>query len=298
MVAENSQSTEAVKTFPVTRLRDGVLTELNDTLVVEEPLEIRLGSERFTVTMRTPGHDLELTRGLLLTEGVIQSETDIGQIRYCDSGEAADAATSNIVTVQLKTPPGSQRLWQRTLMAGTSCGLCGKAAIEAVGMGACRIPAGLGQVTHEMLLQLPHTLRQRQPLFGQTGGLHAVGLFDYSGNCRCVFEDIGRHNATDKAIGFGVEQGWLPWQGDTPLILLVSGRASFEITQKALMARIPIVCSVSAVSTLAVELAVANGMTLIGFLRETGLTIYAGDERVTHESLIPRAQSPAHRRRG
>jgi len=141
-------------------------------------------------------------------------------------------------------------------------------------------------LSRDTLLTLPHTLRRHQTLFRKTGGLHAVGLFDGMGDCRCVFEDIGRHNATDKAIGYGVEHGWLPWTGDTPLILLVSGRASFEITQKALMARIPVVCSVSAASTLAVELAQANGQTLIGFLRDTGMTVYAGGERL---SLAPDA---------
>jgi len=277
-----SNPTDALKNFPVTRLRGGTLTSLEDTLVVEEPLEIRLGNERFTVTMRTPGHDFELTRGLLLTEGIIQGEQDIGQIRCCDVGEAADTEVANIVTVQLRTPAPADRLWQRTLMAGTSCGLCGKAAIEAVGMGCQPLPTGAAaSVTREVLLQLPHILRQRQTLFQQTGGLHAVGLFEPDGTCRCVFEDIGRHNATDKAIGFGVQQGWLPWSDDaSPLILLVSGRASFEITQKALMARIPIVCSVSAASSLAVELATANNMTLIGFLRDTGMTVYAGGERL------------------
>ena len=282
MLPENTQLAGAVKILPVARLRDGHLTEIDDTLVVEEPLEIRLGMERFTVTMRTPGDDFALTRGLLLTEGVINSESDIGQIRYCDTGEAADTDIPNIVTVQLKTPPLSEKLWQRTLMAGTSCGLCGKAALEAVGMQTCPLPPPTMPVlSRATLLSLPHTLRRHQALFKQTGGLHAVGLFDCAGECRCVFEDIGRHNATDKAIGYGVEQGWLPWSGDAPLVLLVSGRASFEITQKALMARIPVVCSVSAASTLAVELAQANNQTLVGFLRDTGMTIYAGGDRLS-----------------
>ena len=276
-----SSQAATIKTRPVTRLRDGQLISVNDTLVVEEPLEIRLGSERFTVTMRTPGADFELTRGLLLTEGVIESEADIGQIRYCDTGEAAEAP--NIVTVRLTKQPSAERLWQRTLMAGTSCGLCGKAALEAVAMQTCPLPLPVpGSLNPSILLGLPHTLRRRQALFQVTGGLHAVGLFTASGKCLCVYEDIGRHNATDKAIGFGVHHGWLPWTADEPLILLVSGRASFEITQKALMARIPVVCSVSAASTLAAELAEANNQTLVGFLRDTGMTIYAGDERITH----------------
>jgi len=274
----------AAKTRRVTRLRDGQWTDKDDTLVVEEPLEIRLGSERFTVTMRTPGDDFALTRGLLLTEGVIASNADIGQIRYCDTGEAAEAEIPNIVTVRLNKVPAAERLWQRTLMAGTSCGLCGKAALDAVAMQTCPLPLPTSGSLHpETLLELPHTLRRRQQQFQTTGGLHAVGLFTASGECLCVYEDIGRHNATDKAIGCGVEQGWLPWANPEPLILLVSGRASFEITQKALMARIPAVCSVSAASTLAAELAELNNQTLIGFLRDTGMTVYAGRERIgTH----------------
>jgi len=272
---------ESVKHFPVSRLREGKIDALEDALVVEEPLEIRLGSERFTVTMRTPGHDFELVRGLLLTEGVIRAESDIGQIRYCDTGEAANTEIANIVTVQLRTSPNSSRLWQRTLMTGTSCGLCGKAAIEAVGMESHPLPmSGAARFSRETLLQMLHTLRKAQTLFQQTGGLHAVGLFDTASRCWCVFEDIGRHNATDKAIGCGVAQGWLPWRETEPLALLVSGRASFEITQKALMARIPVVCSVSAASSLAVELAASNNMTLVGFLRDTGMTIYTGGERI------------------
>ena len=272
--------TDAIKRRPVTRLRDGTFTELDDSLVVEEPLEIRVNNERFTVTMRTPGDDFALARGLLLTEGVIESGDDIGEIRYCDTGEAAEAEADNIVTVRLRKPPAASRLWQRTLMAGTSCGLCGKAALDAVATQVCGT-LNTAPVPTETLLEMPHALRRRQDLFKHTGGLHAVGLFTGTGECLIACEDIGRHNATDKAIGHGVEAGWLPWRSETePLVLLVSGRASFEITQKALMARIPIVCAVSAASSLAAELAAGHGQTLVGFLRDTGLTIYAGQERV------------------
>ncbi len=279
-----SSPAAATKQRTVTRLRSGEWSEKDDRLVVEEPLEIRLGSERFTVTMRTPGDDFALTRGLLLTEGLISSNADIGQIRYCDTGEAAEADIPNIVTVRLNTLPAAERLWQRTLMAGTSCGLCGKAALDAVAMQTEPLPSpSSASLSQETLLELPHTLRRRQEQFQSTGGLHAVGLFTASGECLCVYEDIGRHNATDKAIGYGVEQGWLPWTDPEPLILLVSGRASFEITQKALMARIPVVCSISAASSLAADLAELNNQTLIGFLRDTGMTVYAGMERIgTH----------------
>lgn len=270
---------EAVRSRHVTQLRDGVFQDTDDALVVEEPLEIRVGAERLTVTMRTPGHDFELVRGLLLTEGVIRSEADIGRIRYCDTGDRGEGET-NIVTVHLRggTPP--ERRWQRTLLAGTSCGLCGKAAIEALGQEVHPLPPS-GAFSRAALLEMPRAMRRRQTLFAQTGGLHAVGLFSADGECLCVFEDIGRHNATDKAIGWGVAQGRLPWASETePLALLVSGRASFEITQKALVARIPVVCAVSAASSLAAELAEANNQTLVGFLRGERMTVYAGGDRL------------------
>ncbi len=272
-------SDDALQVRRVARRRGGEQSVVDDTLVVEEPLEIRVNDAPFTVTMRTPGQDYELARGLLLTEGLIASEADIAQIRHCDTGEAADTDIPNIVTVRLTRPPAAGKFWQRTLMAGTSCGLCGKAALEAVAMQTRPLPPSR-PVTAETLLDLPHALRRRQPLFDRTGGLHAVGLFTGDGECLCVCEDIGRHNATDKAIGHGVAAGWLPWRSDDPLILLVSGRASFEITQKALMARIPVVCAVSAASSLAAELAEANNQTLVGFLRDTGFTVYAGQNNV------------------
>ena len=175
---------------------------------MEEPLEIRVGDEQFSVTMRTPGHDFELVRGLLLTEGLIHSETDIGRIRYCDTGDLGEGET-NIVTVHLQNALVSQRRWQRTLMSGSSCGLCGKAAIEAVAQDVRPLTDG-GGFTQAALLEMPHTLRRRQALFARTGGLHAVGIFAANGDCLCAFEDIGRHNATDKAIGFGVKRGLAP----------------------------------------------------------------------------------------
>ena len=276
--------TEALQRRRVTRLRAGAIQDVDDTLVVEEPLEIRVGDEQFSVTMRTPGHDFDLVRGLLLTEGLIRSEADIGRIRYCDTGGVSE--DDNIVTVHLQNALTLQRRWQRTLMSGSSCGLCGKAAIEAVAQDVRPLPGSSG-FTQAALLEMPHTLRRRQDLFARTGGLHAVGIFDADGECLCAFEDIGRHNATDKAIGFGVREGWLPWASDGPLALVVSGRASFEITQKALLARIPVVCAVSAASALAADLAEAHNQTLIGFLRDTGMTIYTGMERVRLRPSLP-----------
>ncbi len=275
---------------PVTRLRGGRFQALPDTLVAEEPLEVRVGDEQFTVTMRTPGADFDLVRGLLLTEGLIAANTDIGRLRYCDTGEPG-ISDSNIVNVSLARAPLSTRRWQRTLLASASCGLCGQAAIDALRLEVAPVP-DTRALPADVLLSLPALLRKHQPLFTQTGGLHAVGLFSAEGECLCVFEDIGRHNATDKAIGFGVAQSWLPWANpNEPLILLVSGRASFEITQKALVARIPLVCAVSAASTLAADLADANNQTLIGFLRDANMTIYTHPERIAG-AASPNAFAP------
>jgi FdhD protein len=271
----------ATKQRQVTRLHKAALAEVDDCLIVEEPLEIRIDGRRYTATMRTPGHDLELARGLLFTEGVIQANDDIEEMTLSTRCREQSIDLMNIVDVVLHdSSEVSPHLWERSLISNSSCGLCGKASIEA-------ITTKVSPLLHhrpfkrETLLRLPHLMRDRQSLFQQTGGLHACGIFDRNGRCLALFEDIGRHNATDKAIGFGLEQGWLPWNTrDEPLALLVSGRGSFEITQKALMARIPVVCSVSAASTLAVELAEANNQTLIGFLREAGMTIYCGASRV------------------
>jgi len=262
----------------VTRYRGGFAEEVADTLVVEEPLEIRVNNERFSVTMRTPGDDFSLIRGLLLTEGVIASNADIGRMRYCEATDS-DIGEENIVNVHVSPGCATERRWQRQLMSGTSCGLCGKEAIEAVSTGVAPLPQG-ATFPRAVLQTLPDKLRQQQALFSATGGLHAAGIFTASGECLVVCEDIGRHNATDKAIGHGVAEGWLPWGKDEGLALLISGRASFEIVQKALMARIPIVCAVSASSALAADLAEANGQTLIGFLRDKAMTIYAGKERI------------------
>ena len=277
---QRADGSQSVAARPVQRLRDGVFADADDCLVVEEPLEIRVGDRSFTVTMRTPGSDFELTRGLLFTEGVIRSNDDICQIRYCDAGDPGETEADNIINVRLKASAPSGLQWQRNLMSGSSCGLCGKAALEAVTASVCGIE-NQGEVKSSVLLGLPDAMRRHQKLFDQTGGLHAAALFTGTGNCLAVFEDIGRHNATDKAIGRGLQEGWLPRNdSDKPIVLLVSGRASFEIVQKALVARIPIVCSVSAASSLAVDLASANNLTLVGFLRGAGMTVYTGGERI------------------
>jgi FdhD protein len=265
----------------VTRLRNGALKDVSDCLVVEEPLEIRVNGRRFTTTMRTPGHDIELARGLLFTEGVARHNDDIEEITTstrCRENNAELINVVNAVVPDLEDLP--EHLWERSLISNSSCGLCGKASIEALKTKVTPLPDH-SPIATETLLQLPHRMREQQALFESTGGLHAAGIFTANGECRALYEDIGRHNATDKAIGCGLEAGWLPCSmNEEPLILLVSGRSSFEITQKALMARIPLVCSVSAASTLAVELAEANNQTLVGFLRDASCTIYCRRQRV------------------
>lgn len=272
---------KATKERQVIRLRNGKLMEVDDLLIVEEPLEIRIDNRRYTATMRTPGHDIELARGLLFTEGVIQADEDILEITTTTWCRERNDELMNIVNVTLQDSEGvPAHLWERSLISNSSCGLCGKASIESLQTKVAPLPASRA-IDPQVLLQMPHIMRERQELFQKTGGLHAAGIFSATGECLALYEDIGRHNATDKAIGYGLEQGWLPWNAaPEPIALLVSGRASFEITQKALMARIPIVCSVSAASTLGVELAAANNQTLIGFLRDTGMTIYTSQSEM------------------
>ena len=252
-------------------------------MVVEEPLEIRIAGRRFTATMRTPGHDELLTRGLLFSEGVIAENDDIESIALTTTCRERSDELINIADAQLFDESEiPAHLWERSLISNSSCGLCGKASIEA--MTARVSPLGAySPFDAAMLLQMPQIMRARQYLFSQTGGLHAAMLFDLAGEPLALFEDIGRHNATDKLIGWALQNGWLPLSdSDEPLALLVSGRASFEIVQKALVARIPLVCAVSAASSLALDLAAANNQTLVGFLRDESFTIYCGADRIEH----------------
>jgi len=284
MIMKNQPTKTALETRRVLRLRrdENEFAAHDDILSVEEPLEIRLGGRRFTATMRTPGHDELLTRGLLFTEGVARDNDDFEAIALSTRCRDDGTELVNVVDVTLhETPDASSHLWERSLISNSSCGLCGKASVEAMTSRVQPLASDGGAVSSEVIFALPALMRAQQELFSQTGGLHAAGIFDASGNCRALYEDIGRHNATDKAIGLGLLKGWLPQRDhDAPLVLLVSGRSSFEIVQKALMARIPVVCSVSAASNLAVELSAANGQTLVGFLREGSLTAYCGEVRI------------------
>ncbi len=233
--------------------------------------------------MRTPGHDELLTRGLLFSEGVITENDDIESIALTTTCRERSDELINVADVQLfDESEVPAHLWERSLISNSSCGLCGKASIEAMTASVRPLPAH-SFFRASTLLAMPKIMRARQLLFSQTGGLHAAMLFNLAGECLALFEDIGRHNATDKLIGYALQNNWLPLNvSDEPLALLVSGRASFEIVQKALVARIPLVCAVSAASSLALDLAAANNQTLVGFLRDDSFTIYCGDDRIDH----------------
>jgi FdhD protein len=261
------------------RMADGVADSRPDTLAAEEPLEIRVAGRPLTVTMRTPGDDFDLARGFLVTEGVVSADSDIAAIRYC-AGAAADGVnTYNVLDVLLDDGvPAPDRSLERNFYTTSSCGLCGKASLEAVRTiskwHVDRDPLRLNAVT---IATLPDKLRAAQRVFDRTGGLHAAGLFDAGGDLLCVREDVGRHNAVDKVIGWALDARRLPLTGTT---LMVSGRASFELVQKAVMAGVPALAAVSAPSSLAVDLAREMGLTLIGFLRGSSMNIYSGVERI------------------
>ncbi|GAA2975465.1 FdhD protein [Microbacterium terrae] len=255
-----------------------------DTLVVEEPLEIRVGGEALAVTMRTPGHDVELATGFLVSEGVIAAPEDLRQAIHCagpSSGPPAadDGNSYNVLDVTLAPGIPSPRP-NRSYSMTSACGICGKDSIDEVrtvsrfdlGADATTVPA-------HTLAALPDVLRAQQTIFDKTGGLHAAALFDIAtGELLVLREDVGRHNAVDKVVGWALQQGRLPLRAT---VLQVSGRASFELAQKAVMAGIPVLSAVSAPSSLAVELAAASGLTLVAFVRGASLNVYTGAERVT-----------------
>lgn len=259
--------------------RDGAFARRPDDLAVEEPLEVRLAPDSaartLTVTMRTPGHDFELAAGWLLSEGVIDGPSGIRALRYCTDPELDGEQRYNIVTADLALPPG--RLVERLTLTSSSCGICGSASIEALRqLGHPALGEGRS-VAWKTLLDLPEALSAGQRQFKATGGLHAAGLVSYEGELLVVREDIGRHNAVDKAVGWSLLESRFPL---TDTILLVSGRTSFEIVQKAMRAGISFVAGISAASGLAARLADEEGMTLVGFLRGERCTIYAHPERI------------------
>ena len=264
---------------PAIRLATDTATRRPETLVVEEPLEIRLNGSALTVTMRTPGSDVELAHGFLLTEGIIGRRADVRTARYC-LGDGEDGLnTYNVLDVTLAPDvPMPATDPRRNFYTTSSCGVCGKASLDAVTTSSRHSPGDDPTVvTTDNLLALPDRLRSAQKVFASTGGLHAAGLFTADGDLLVAREDIGRHNAVDKVIGWALEQNRIPSSGT---VLMVSGRASFELTQKAVMAGIPIMAAVSAPSSLAVDLATQSGLTLVGFLRGDSMNVYSRGDRV------------------
>ncbi len=249
-----------------------------DDLAAEEPLEIRVSKVPLAVTMRTPGHDVDLVLGFLLTEGVIRTSQDVRTAQLCAGTDTPN--TYNVVDVVLddRVPPPETDP-SRNFSTTSSCGVCGKASIDAVRTrSAFAVEDDVLRVPPSLLGELPERLRAGQRTFARTGGLHAAGLFDGRGELLVLREDVGRHNAVDKVVGWALREHRLPLAGH---LLLVSGRASFELTQKAWMAGIPLLAAVSAPSTLAVELADEAGMTLVGFLRGRTMNVYTRPDRVT-----------------
>ena len=261
-------------------VENGKVRSRSDQLATEEPLEIRLVSPQKTVavTMRTPGADFELTAGFLYSEGVVSRREDIDRISYCVDPDVDGEQRYNIVNVKLKEglSPDLQPL-ERHFFTTSACGVCGKASLEALRLRGCPVILEGPQVPAEVIYSLPEQLRAAQRVFSTTGGLHAAALFDTQGQLLSVREDVGRHNALDKLVGSAVLSDQLPLNNH---IVMVSGRSSFEILQKCLTAGVPIVCAVSAPSSLAVALAREFGITLVGFLRGERFNVYAGRERL------------------
>jgi len=282
---------DAQRAVQVTRVRSGVRTTIDDRAATEEPLEIRLHGRPFAVIMRTPGADRELAAGFLLAERVVRGADDIGTIAHCtdaapgedDAGDSAHfvRTANNVVNVTLEN--GSRAAIDRLLAerrqvtTTSSCGLCGRQTLESLKSGA-PAPRTSWTIAPATISGLPGALRARQAVFDDTGGLHAAGLFARDGSIVDIAEDVGRHNAVDKIVGRMLLRDALPL---ADYMLCVSGRTSYEIVQKAVIAGIPVVTAVSAPSTLAIELADALGVTLVGFVRGDGFNVYAHAERIT-----------------
>lgn len=262
----------------VVEWNDGQTQRVEDYLAGEEPLEMRAGRRRLGVTLRTPGNDCELVAGFLFTEGIISKREQILAIDAPGDAASRSAMKNNVVRVRLKTGVRLSALGGRRFSAGSACGVCGKESIAQVRRRGIGPPDSESRFDAEMLCRLPEKLSGTQAIFGRTGGLHAAALFDGNGELAILREDIGRHNAVDKVIGWALLQGKLPLAGHA---LLVSGRGGFEIVQKALAAGIPLLASVSAPSSLAVRLARELNLTLVGFLRGRRFIVYSGEQRLS-----------------
>jgi FdhD protein len=275
----------------VTRLTVGQPASVEpDTLVAEEPLEMRVAGRALAVTMRTPGDDMDLLAGFLVSEGVIRTRDDLAEMRYCAGLDDEGHNTYNVLdaTLGAHVPPVESSM-QRALVTTSACGLCGKATIDDVEVASpYSLAADDLTVDAGWICSLPDRLRAAQRLFDRTGGLHAAALFDAATDELLVLrEDVGRHNAVDKVVGWALREGRLPLRGT---VLLVSGRASFELVQKASLAGIPMMAAISAPSSLAVGLAERVGLTLIGFLRAPTMVIYAGAARVRDDAIASAAE--------
>jgi FdhD protein len=279
--ADRRPARSAVTTSRVHAVEGSGHVERPDRLVTEEPLEIRVGSPGaeaapLTVTMRTPGHDFELTAGLLRTEGVVRDRADVSSIAYCLAGDGSQEY--NVVTAALRAPADLEP-HRRTFAATASCGLCGKTTLDQLAADCPPVAEG-PVVARSVLTALPGRLRGAQSVFDATGGLHAAARFDPSGGLHSLREDIGRHNALDKLVGHAFLEGQLPLHD---AIVLVSGRVSFEIVQKAAVAGVPVLCAVSAPSSLAVAAATRLGQTVVGFLRDERFVVYSRPDRIDFE---------------
>jgi FdhD protein len=293
MLKKTSKARRGSKTKVRVRVvEDGSTRVRPDSLATEEPMELRLisGGARQTVavTMRTPGADFELAAGFLYGEGIVSSPDDIGKISYCLDADVDAEQRYNIVNVDLRGGHDYDlRSLERHFYTTSACGVCGKASLEQLELRGCPVIPPGPMVATETIYSLPGKLREAQGLFEATGGLHAAALFDAEGNLVALKEDVGRHNATDKLVGWALLEERLPLSDH---IVMVSGRSSFEIMQKCLVAGVPIVCAISAPSSLAVDVARQFNMTLVGFLRGNRFNVYAGSERIRPE---PATKIPA-----
>ena len=283
MLGKTGKARRGSKTKARVRVvEDGRARVKSDYLATEEPMEIRLitgdGRQTVAVTMRTPGADFELAAGFLYGEGIISSRDEVKKISYCVDADVDAEQRYNIVNVELRgTREYDLRSLERHFYTTSACGVCGKASLEQLELRGCPVVGPGPEVSAETIYALPEKLREAQGLFEATGGLHAAALFDAGGNLLALREDVGRHNATDKLVGWALLEGKLPLSEN---VVVVSGRSSFEILQKCLTAGVPIVCAVSAPSSLAVDVAREFGMTLVGFLRGHRFNVYAGFDRI------------------
>lgn len=249
----------------------------DDELAGEEPMELRVDGQPVSVTMRTPGSDFELALGFCLTEGVVDHHDEVATIGYC-TGAGPGEARYNVVELRRRRPGPLEERLRRNVYTSSSCGVCGTTSIEAVRSRAAPVHDDITAIEADTLLGLPESLRRQQRLFSRTGGLHAAALFDVSGELQVLREDVGRHNAVDKVVGWAAMNRRLPAHGQ---VLMVSGRVAFEIVHKAAVAGVPVIAAVSAPTSLAVDLAATLGMTLVGFLRGETMNVYSGLSRLS-----------------